>query len=336
MASLKYLRNRKRWQCRWHITCADGSIDKGSKCFRHKTDADQYRERVERTEHRLKAGLITPGETIAAAIKLWLAHNQQHTDRTQGHYEYVIERFHESLPKQIANVKHIQAKHCQDYVTALLSGGKTNRTSNSHLTAIKSFCRWFSGRYHIDNPASAVKMLTEAPPASRFLTAEEYVAVLGHAEPPWRDRIIFVGNTGLRATEFCQLRWSCVHDKTITVIGKGRKQRTIPLNQTCRDILKKLRPSKPKPTEYIWFSKNHTPIQRSYFYTACSRIAAAAKIPTFGPHALRHYFGSALLLKGIDIALVSRLLGHSSIRTTETIYIHILPGYLTGLTDVLE
>ena len=57
MASLKWLKRIKRWQVRWHITCQDGGIAKGSSCFRNKRDALGFQEEKEREADCLRAGL---------------------------------------------------------------------------------------------------------------------------------------------------------------------------------------------------------------------------------------------------------------------------------------
>ena len=107
--------------------------------------------------------------------------------------------------------------------------------------------------------------------------------------------------------------------RTVTISGKGRKRRTIPVNQTARDVLPVLQPA-----------------SRNALWLQCNRLACRAGVRSFGPHSLRHYFATQLLLLGVPIAKVSKLLGHRSIRTTERCYSHILPDDLANCTDVLD
>lgn len=106
---------------------------------------------------------------------------------------------------------------------------------------------------------------------------------------------------------------------TLTITGKGRKRRSIPLNKTAREILPRIKPARPNA-----------------LLLQCYRIATKAEIPQFGPHAMRHWFATQLLIRGVQIAFVSKLLGHASIRTTERAYSHILPSDLANATDVLD
>lgn len=338
MASIKYISARNRWRVRWHITCYDGSIDKGSQVFRFKSDALEFKKIVESKEHRLKSGLAKPTESIKHAADKWQSYNKQHTARTQQHYSMVIKKFTDSLPSQVTDIRQITTGHVQDYITAKIEGlGESrnpNRTANAHLTAIKSFCRWINSTYSVPNVSGAVKMLKENEPEARFLTPTEYEKVLRAVDGLDRDIILFAANTGLRATEFCELTTSDISHghKSISLVGKGRKRRTIPLNATCVEILKRL---KPKPNTTIFFSKSKTKRPRHLIYQVCVSAAKAAEVPVFGPHSLRHHFATELLLRGVPIAKVSKLLGHASIRTTEKIYIHILDKDLDGLTECL-
>ncbi len=335
MASLTYIKRIKRWQVRWHITCRDRGISKGSSCFRHKRDALECQDEKQREADRLRAGLTIRGESIPIAIEKWKRHIRRHTARTQEHYKYAIGCFVKSLP--VSDVKDITKAHIESYINSMLDVAKKNRTVNTHLTPIKAFCRWYSEQLGIANPAVQCKFLKEEPPSPRHLTKVEYVAIIAASESPLRERLIFLGNTGLRATEFSELTWSCVNSRmdSLTITGKGRKRRTVPLNSICREILQAIKPKKPNPSVAIFLSKNRTPVNRTVLYQACVLLAKKAKVPRFGPHSFRHYFGSELLLAGVDIAIVAKLLGHSSIKLTETTYIHILPENLAGVTEAL-
>lgn len=335
MASLKWLKSKRRWQVRWHITCRDGGIFKGSSTFHNRRDALDFRHSKEEEADRLRSGLGDRGESIPVAIKKWKRHIRRHTKATQAHYTRAIDCFIESLP--VLDVKDISRQHIERYTDSLVDAGKKPRTVNSHLTPIKAFCRWYSDLLGIPNPAVHCKLLKASPSDARHLTKAEYEAIIAASESPLRERLIFLGNTGLRATEFSELTWSCVNSKmdSLTITGKGRKRRTVPLNSLCREILQSLKPKKTNPSDAIFISKISTKIQRVVLYQACARLAEKAKVKTFGPHSFRHFFGSELLLAGVDIAIVAKLMGHASIKTTEQVYIHILPEHLAGVTEVL-
>ena len=187
MASCKYLKDNRRWQVRYHITCADGEVLKGSQCFLKRSDAEEYKAGIEARADRLRSGLTQPGQAIDRAVRDWLDYCQRYTERTRIHYAMAIERFIKSLPKEIVDIRHISSRHIILYINELLHRS-INRTANAHLTAIKSFCRYLADFHEMPNPSINIKMLTEAPPTPRFLRQDEYELVVAATEGETRGR----------------------------------------------------------------------------------------------------------------------------------------------------
>jgi len=334
MASLSYVKALKRWRVRWRATNrtshAPNRIFSGSRVFAEKAQAVAFFAEIEAQERLWRRGEVSTLDSIREAAKSYQTYCRRHTARTQEHYARVLSAFVASLPPGLVRVQQIDARVIEEYLYRLRDAGRTNRTLNAHLTAIKGFCRWLSERYSLPNPAARVAMLIEEPPQPRFLTRDEYVRLLAAADDLAHDRIAFLAHTGLRASEFCRLISETRSGSNgvgpqataITITGKGRKRRTIPLNAVCRDILK--RPHIYRPTG------------RNPLYQQIARVGRRARLGPVGPHALRHYFGTQLLLAGVPIIKVARLLGHSSVTTTERIYSHILPEDLQDVTELLS
>jgi site-specific recombinase XerD len=275
---------------------------------------------MEAQEKAFRSGEVVAIQSIENALKDFGRFCRRFTSRTQGHYSYVLRLFAENLPYNIVRIQQVSPQHIQEYLYRLRDRRNTNRTSNAHLTVIKSFARYCADTYNIPNFAASIKMLHEDPPKVRFLTEQEYEVVIEAASPLQRDRLTFLAHTGLRASEFAQLAPDSVNPQVtaITIIGKGRKRRTIPLNSTAREIWPRLKPASARALNLT-----------------CRRLAKKLNLPVFGPHAFRHYFATQLLLKGVPIIKVSYLLGHASIQTTQKHYAHILTADLAGATDVL-
>lgn len=322
MASCGYVKNLCRWRVRWRATNRKTHyVFSGSKVFMEKAQAIAFYAEIEAQERLVRSGEVAMSESVLTVCQNFYRHIKRHTNRTQQHYRMVMARFFEAIPNNVMRIQQLEAAHIHEYLYQLRDAGNKNRTLNAHLTAIKSFCRFYSGRYKIANPASLVKPLVEDPPNARFLSPVEYKKIMDLATPLAKDRLLFLAHTGLRATEFYELRPNAVSPDmtTLTITGKGRKKRSIPLNNTAREILPRIKPATPNA-----------------LLLQCYRIAAKAEIPQFGPHAMRHWFATRLLLKGVPIVYVSKLLGHASIRTTEQAYAHILSGDLANATDVLD
>jgi len=321
MASLRFLKNRKRWQVRWRAKARKSDyIFEGSRVFIEKSQAVGFYADIENQERLVRSGQVVPGEAISSALDKFKKHIKRHTSRTQQHYLMVINLFAQSLPKSIVRIHQLESAHIQEYLYQRRDFGVKNRTLNAHLTVLKAFCRFYSERFSIANPASKVRLLKEDPPANRFLTNEEYHKILDIAPPLAKHRIIFLAHTGLRASEFASLTAECLSPqaRTITVTGKGRRRRTVPLNKSARAVLPGLRTA-----------------SRKALHLQFSALAKKAEIPSFGPNALRHYFGTQLLLKGVAASKIAKLMGNS-VRVIEKHYAHILTADIANATDVLD
>ena len=286
-----------------------------------KSQAVRFFAEIEAQERLVRSGEVAPAESLDSATAEYSRHIKRFTTRTQGHYQMVLTKFIASLPKSVVRIHQLEPAHIREYLYQLRDAGRSNRTLNAHLTVIKSFTRHSARFYKIPNSSDEVSMLTEDPPNSRFLEEDEYQKILSVASDLARTRLIFLANTGLRASEFASLKPSSYSNdlKTVTILAKGRKRRTVPLNNKARSVLKNLQPA----------SKNALWLQ-------CNRLALKAGVRQFGPHSLRHYFATQLLLKGTPAIVVSKLLGHKSVRTTEQCYAHILATDLANATDVLD
>jgi len=270
-------------------------------------------------------------EQFVEILPKWKGHcNRYFTERTVGHYSMVLRMFKDYLQKDGGL---FTAEAVRGFIDDLLLRGR-RRTANAYLTALKSFCKWYSREYEQENPTEKVKMLKEDEPNQRILSPEEYQKVLLAAKGIDNDIIVFLANTGLRKTEFRKLDWRNIAPDLsyIKLQGKGRKVRLIPLNSRCKDILNQYpKEDRVGPVE---LTERYPGIEGIYWL--CKKIAKKSGIKGFGPHALRHYFATELMRKSVPLVKISKILGHSSIKTTERIYIHFMPEDFIGLTECLE
>lgn len=264
------------------------------------------------------------GTPIHTLVAEWSNYCRRFTIRTRGHYKMVLDRFSASLPVKF--IEDLGPLYIEKYISKLLEKS-SNRTANAHLTAIKSFHKWLSSNYDVPNHAAGIAMLREDPPHRQHLKAEDYKNLLQCCNGD-ADAIKFLACSGLRSSEAAGLCWQDISDDNqwITVIGKGRKRRVIPTNQTIRDILKKHRG---KPGTHINFLKN----SRQSMYNLCRKITEETGIK-ISPQILRRFFANELLKHNVPLSHISSLLGHSSVRTTE-VYLDHHPD-LSGSTDVLD
>lgn len=145
--------------------------------------------------------------------------------------------------------------------------------------------------------------------------------------------------TGLRVTELIELRVSEVdlHAGVVRVIGKGGKQRLVPIGQRALDALNtyvstsRIELLKGRPSDAIFVSRLGKPMSRQAFWQLIKRYAVAAGVSAkLSPHTLRHAFATHLLNHGADLRTVQLLLGHTSVSTTQ-IYTHVAKERLKSL-----
>lgn len=250
-------------------------------------------------------------------IDNWLEYcHRYYTFRTYRQYHYVLRMFYNfcnTYPTYNDIVKY----------SNYMKQRHTNRTINNQLMILRSFCRWQKSENGCDNPLERFRLLPELPPRQRILTEEEYHTILLSCTTFESDIIRFLGNTGLRVSEFLAISPSWISScKThLKVLGKGNKERIVPLNRTCLEILSRHPNCHIAHTHCIWY--------------ICQALARRAGVPGFGPHALRHMFATRMIRAGVPILQVSQILGHSSVLITQKIYVHLLPADYIGVTDRL-
>jgi site-specific recombinase XerD len=211
------------------------------------------------------------------------------------------------------------------------------RTRNHRLAAIRSFLQYVSGY----EPAylSTVQRVLAIPmkrfshPQLGYLTREEMNAILEAPDPlSWsgrRDRVMFATlyNTGARVSEIISIRITDVclrHSRTVTIQGKGRKERVLPLwKSTIRELQFWLKELPADPLGPLFPNSRGDALSRSgATYRLNNAVCTAKKTcPSLtgkhvSPHTFRHTTAMHLLQSGVDLSVIALWLGHVSFDTT--------------------
>lgn len=232
------------------------------------------------------------------------------------------------------NGQQLTSSAIESFLNEKYRNGGSRRGFNAYLDVISSFCGWRKKKYGIEPPTKEIPPIRENTVEPRVLSKKEFQFVVDYAHGMDEDILIFLGNTGLRREEFRQLKWSSIDPqlKFIKIIGKGDKHRIVPLNSACQEVLEKYK--RLSDDESFQISQRYPGREGASWL--CHRICKKTGLKRFGVHAIRHFFATELIRKGVSIYKVSRILGHSSVKTTESIYIHLVPVDLLGITDVLD
>jgi integrase/recombinase XerD len=149
-----------------------------------------------------------------------------------------------------------------------------------------------------------------------------------------RDRAMFelLYATGLRVSELVGIRLFelSLNDNVVRVMGKGSKERLVPLGEVAADWLRRYISGargellKQHVSDAIFVTTRGAGMTRQMFWTLIKKYALRVGIPRerISPHVLRHAFATHLLNHGADLRVVQLLLGHADISTTQ-VYTHV-------------
>jgi integrase/recombinase XerD len=234
------------------------------------------------------------------------------------------------------------------YLLALRESGLTPRSVARHLSAIRQFHRFLvrRGRSAQDPTAHL-----EAPRPWRrlpgVLNGDEVDRLLGVRDVGTphglrnRAMLELMYASGLRVSELIGLHLGDVDLGLgiVRVVGKGDKERLVPLGdaaaETLRAYLKAGRPrlERGAASSHLFLGRHGRGLTRQMFWQLIKKVALAAGITkTVTPHTLRHSFATHLLEGGADLRSVQLMLGHADIGTTQ-IYTHLSRAHLKEIYD---
>jgi integrase/recombinase XerC len=241
---------------------------------------------------------------------------------------------------RVTTVDSIDRRILRRYVAFLGQRGYARRTIARKASAVRSMLKW--AVLHdliVTNPAADLAVPKLDQPLPKVLKPAEaaHLCELPPQDDPLgiRDRAILelLYGSGLRVSELCGLDVSDadLKQRALTVTGKGRKQRKVPMGEPARAALgiyiDDARPSflaKENPPEpfALFLNRRAGRLRPRSVRAMLSKYLRAEGAVPVSPHALRHSFATHLLDGGADLRSVQELLGHESLATTQ-IYTHV-------------
>ncbi len=233
--------------------------------------------------------------------------------------------------KDLISLKKEDIKDFLDNVEA------TARTKAHYLTVFNSFYKYLVFMDKIkSNPCDGIKAPKLEKKLPTYLTNEEIAKLFNiRLTKPvdYRNKAILevMYATGARISEVINLELNQIdfEECIIRVVGKGKKERIIPLDDVAIEALdnyiNNYRPFliKNETCNYVFLNKNGEKISRQMIFKILKNLANKVGITKeISPHTLRHSFASNLLNNGADLRVIQELLGHENLETTE-IYSHL-------------
>lgn len=241
------------------------------------------------------------------------------------------------------DVRDIDESMVKKYIVSLKRANLTPQTISRKLTAIKEFHKFLCSEYrHIKtNPTLLIDSPKLNKPLPDVLTVEEVNKMIDSIDTNKKlgkrnkAMLELLYGCGLRVSELCDLNVSNLHmnAKYISVIGKGDKERIVPMNSNCVLAIRKYLEEermfiKNNPGDILFMNYKGDRMSRQAVFKYIKELAKENDIlKNISPHTLRHSFATHLLEGGVDLRIVQDLLGHEDISTTQ-IYTNLSNKYI--------
>ena len=245
-------------------------------------------------------------------------------------------------------VDALDRQDLEAFVRSLMASGLSPRSVARTVACVRGFYRFAAVEDKREgSPADDLRAPRAWPALPKFLSLEEVDRLLAQPDTSTprglRDKALIevLYATGLRVSELVSLKTNNLHldEGYLTCVGKGSKERIVPIGQEAADWLNKyiaqgrralLNGSSP------WLfvnARDGGPLSRVGFWKVLKEYGIKAGVSReLSPHVLRHSFATHLLERGADLRAIQVMLGHADLSTTQ-IYTHVLEARLRAVYD---
>lgn len=263
---------------------------------------------------------------------------QSYRNDLEQFFYFIDTTYQTSAPDQITR------QMVRSWVISLIQDGMAPASVRRKCSSLQSFYKFLQKKHkYTTNPVKGIilpKSGTKVPAFLRMKEAEELLDQSHlYSENPFRNALdscilAMLYLCGMRREEVLHLRVNNVYlaSREIHVIGKGKKQRIVPMVDELQHLIREylsLRSgvTTEKDADYFFINEKGVKLYPNYIYrlakTSINRIATSEKS---SPHVLRHTFASHLSQNGADLNAIKSLLGHSSLSSTQIYTHHSLDG----------
>lgn len=260
-------------------------------------------------------------------------------DNSSAAYLHDVHLLIDYLITQQTPLREVTEDTLHNFICTLHDLGISPRSQARIISGLKSFFQYLKIENFIDkNPTQLLESPRIGKHLPSILTVEEIDAMIAEIDMSKaegeRNRAIIevLYGCGLRVSELITLRISQIYAEEgfITVIGKGNKQRIVPISEVAIEAIETYRNGtrahltvKSGNEDILFLNRRGSALTRVMIFYIIKDLCALAGIrKEISPHTLRHSFATHLLEGGANLRAIQQMLGHESITTTE-IYVHI-------------
>jgi len=268
----------------------------------------------------------------------YIEFEKRYSGHTLEAYKSDLAQFNQFLAKNESNEAPFATHHdIRSWIVSMMEQKVTARSINRKISTLKSFYKFLMRKGEIKkSPLGKVQSPKTSKRLPVFVELPGIEKLLKEVEFPegyegLRDKMmieLFYG-TGMRRNELINLKETDVdsYNSQIKVLGKGNKERIIPIHPRLRASIKsfveeKKRLLEPRHNHYLIVSEKGQKLKPAEVYHVVNKyLNLVTTVDKKSPHVLRHSFATHLMNNGADINAVKELLGHTSLAATQ-VYTH--------------
>ena len=240
----------------------------------------------------------------------------EHLENIRGYSDLTIKSYDISITKALSFIEIINED--EKIILNLMPyrihiAHLNSKTISKNLSAIRSFVSYLNEK-SIDVSLEANESVKIAKTLPKPISHKYIVEAINGAELQEKLVVTLLYTLGLRISELSSLKLEDIGQEWIRILGKGNKERDVPLLNSSRDILDEYLTSF-TPKKFL-FEKNGEKLSENSLRYMVNKVFRDVSLKVT-PHQLRHSYASSLLNGGAPIVDVSELLGHSSMATTQ-------------------
>ena len=268
----------------------------------------------------------------------YIKYEKKYSAHTIQSYKKDLEQFQTFLAHQyeISDLLIVKHQFIRSWIVELMTKNNETTTIHRKLSTLKSFYKYQQRTGLIkDNPASDVILPKKSKKKPQYINEKQLQNLFQNVEFPenydgYRDKMILelLYATGMRRAELIGLQLKDIHFQSlyIKVLGKGKKERLIPISISIRNklqIYQEVRKNTFSTDDtHLFLTTKGKPLYPKAVYNVVKKyLSLVTTADNKNPHTLRHSFATHILANGGDLKAIQDLLGHSSLASTQ-VYTH--------------
>ncbi len=241
-------------------------------------------------------------------------------------FDYILTQYGETVLKDISHM------YIRSWLASLKDAGLASKSINRKISSLKSFYKYqLRTGVLAQSPMARIIAPKNESRLPNFVADKDIKTLFEHVEfsegrqgETERLMMMMLYHTGMRLSELIHIKFSQVDvsNKSLKILGKGNKERIIPVSAELLSEIRTFRKTEENHSELLFLNQKGKPFSPRAVYSFVRKyLSLVTTIDKKSPHVLRHSFATHLTNNGADLNAVKELLGHSSLASTQ-VYTH--------------